>query len=246
MPKRKQNKKSERLTKMKTSSLLKTRLFRTKLAAAVLAIATITALCITVDNSFAQRGRGGRGMGPGMGQGFGGGFGPGFGGEFRGGPGRPDGPRGPQGSPAGGILRLSEELGLTDEQVTQIKAIVASATEAIEAQRETMQRLQEALQEAVTADSPDTGIIREIASQIGTAIGDGAVQRATVHQSVMAVLTAEQKAQLETLKAEREALREKMEELRDDAEALGIENDRPGRGFGGREFGGPGPRGARR
>jgi Spy/CpxP family protein refolding chaperone len=132
------------------------------------------------------------------------------------------------------ILRFTEELGLTDVQVDQIKAVIGSATESIEENRATMQRLQEALRDAVTSDAPDQGIIREIASQIGTAIGEGALIKASVHQSIMAVLTPEQKTQLAELKAERETLRERMEELRAEAEELGLGRDRPepGEGFG--------------
>lgn len=212
---------------------MKTLTLRTKLTAVFVAIATVAAVSFTVDNSFAQRGRGG---GPGFGgPGFGGHGGPGgegFGGGFRRGPGGPGGQKGQRGGPEGMILRHAEEIGLSDEQVDQIKAVIASSTETVQAHREEMKRLQDALRDAVTSDSPDENIIREIASQIGTAIGDGAVIKVSVHQSILAVLTDAQEAQLEELKAEREALREKMEELRSEAEELGLGGDRPERGFG--------------
>lgn len=123
---------------------------------------------------------------------------------------QPEGRRGFRGGRGGGgagaILR---ELDLTDAQREQMRALREQSTS-----HDVMERLRArrtALNEAVDSGA-DEGTIRQLAFELGEVEGDAAIERARIHAQVMGILTAEQRAQFETLKAER---KQKMEERRE-------------------------------
>jgi Spy/CpxP family protein refolding chaperone len=168
---------------------------------ALTGVAVITAaigFATTVQLS-ARNGQGGgqdpTGQGGGRGQGM---MGRGMMGP--GGPGMRGGPGGP-GGPAGLPLR---ELGLTDAQHEQVKAIMESHRDDQKAIGDRMQTARKALHDAIAADAFDETAIRAAATQVGTVEGDAAVLQAKIHGEVIAILTPEQLKKAKELRAEME------------------------------------------
>jgi len=127
----------------------------------------------------------GRGMGPG---------GPGG----RGGPMGPGGPGGPMGM----LPMFGPRLGLTDEQKDQVKSIVESHKGEWKAIADRVRTAHEALEDAVTADAVDEGLVRQRSAEAGAVEADMAVARARAFAEFVQILTADQKAQLQTMRAE--------------------------------------------
>ena len=124
----------------------------------------------------------GRGMGPG---------GPG-------GPGRFGGPGGPMGM----LPMLGRQIGLTDAQKDQIKAIADAHKDEWKALADRGRAAHEALNLAVTADAVDEALIRQKSAEASAVDADIAVARAHTHAEVLQILTAEQKARLKTMQGE--------------------------------------------
>ena len=116
---------------------------------------------------------------------------PGFGG--RGGPGR--------------MMGGMRALDLTDEQHNEIRRITERYREAGGVQREEFRAARRALRDATTTDAVNESEIRAAAAQLAVLEADAAVQRAYRHAEIMQVLTPDQRAELEELRAEREARR---------------------------------------
>ena len=110
---------------------------------------------------------------------------------------RPDMRRGdrPHHSP---LLRCLHQIDLTDEQKDQIETILENNKDGTDAARAAVRDAKQALGAAI--DSDDTAAIQAAAADLGTAIGNRAVQRVSVASAVKAVLTADQLAELEELK----------------------------------------------
>jgi Spy/CpxP family protein refolding chaperone len=132
--------------------------------------------------------------------GQGGGRGQGMMGHGMMGPGGP-GMRGGPGGPAGFPLR---ELGLTEAQHEQVKAIMESHRDEQKAVGDKMQAARKALHAAITADAFNEAAIRAAAVEIGAAEGDAAVLQAKIHGEVIAILTPEQLKKAKELRAEME------------------------------------------
>jgi Spy/CpxP family protein refolding chaperone len=113
---------------------------------------------------------------------------------MRGGPGGP-------GGPAGLPLR---ELGLTDAQHEQVKAIMESHRDEQKAVGDKMQAARKALHAAITAETFNEAAIRAAAVEIGAAEGDAAVLQAKIHGEVIVILTPEQVKKAKELRAEME------------------------------------------
>ena len=121
----------------------------------------------------------------------------------------PDGP-GPragragrrEGPPPGGQLMHLRWLDLSEAQREQIRSIHEQSGEATQAADE---RVRAARQDAVTADVVNEGAIRAVATELGIAEGDAAVQRAYVHAQVWQMLTPEQQAAAREAEAEMQA-----------------------------------------
>lgn len=122
----------------------------------------------------------GRGMGPG-------------------GPGRgPGGPGGP-GGPMGMLPMLGPQIGLTDAQHDQIKAIVDSHTAEWTALADRARASRDAVNDAVNADTVDDGVIRQKSAEASFVNADMAVARAHARAEVFQMLTAEQKAKVKEM-----------------------------------------------
>ena len=165
---------------------------------------TIVILLVVVavsSSAFAGRGGRGRGGGPGRGLGW-------------------NMPGGPLMKPQGGLigpacpfipgigrgpgvcsvpLRILRQLDLTDEQVEAIQKVLEANKEKAEATGKAIVEATKTLHEA-TVKGDEAGI-REAATNLGKAIGNGAVLRASTITSVKEVLTDEQREKLEELTA---------------------------------------------
>lgn len=127
------------------------------------------------------------GMGPGMGRGPGGpGFGPGFGAEL-----------GPPPFLAG--------LQLTDEQQDKVFAIVYAAAPALREQAKALRKAHEALHDLNKSDQYDESRVKALADTAAKAESQMTVLRMRTEHEVFAVLTPEQKKQLEERRHEHEA-----------------------------------------
>ena len=96
------------------------------------------------------------------------------------------------GPPPGGQMMHLRALDLSEAQQEQIRSIHEQNGEATQAAAERVRVARQALQEAITADVVNEGAIRTVASELGIAEGDAAVQRAHVHAQVWLMLTPEQ------------------------------------------------------
>ena len=123
--------------------------------------------------------------------------------EYRGrGPGGPDGPgrfRGP-GGPMGMLPMLGPELGLTDAQRDQVKAIAESHKTDWRALADRARTAHIALNEAVTTAPIDEALIRQRSSEVAAVDADMAVTRARAYAEVFQMLTPEQKEKVKSRK----------------------------------------------
>jgi periplasmic protein CpxP/Spy len=115
------------------------------------------------------------------------------------GPGRRGGPGGPMGM----LPMLARELNLTDAQQAQIKTIADSRRAEWKTLADRARTAHDALQQAVTADTVDEGLIRQRSAEVAAVEADMAVARARTHAEVFQLLTAEQKTQAKALQSTR-------------------------------------------
>jgi Spy/CpxP family protein refolding chaperone len=181
----------------------------------------VIVLAIVAVSSPAFAGRGGRGRG--------GRPGPGLGWNMPGGPlmEPPGGLIGPAcpfmpgmgGGPGvcGVPLRILRQLDLTNEQAEAIKEVLEANKEKAEASRKAIAETTKAVHEAV-AKGDEAGI-REASTNLGKAIGNGAVLRTATMASVKKVLTDEQREELEELTAK---LKERVDKLPQGMGGLGL------------------------
>jgi protein CpxP len=127
----------------------------------------------------------GRGMGPG-------------------GPGR--GPGGP-GGPMGMLPMLGPQIGLTDAQRDQIKAIAGSHKDEWKALADRERASRDGVNDAVNADAVDDGAIRQKVAEAAFVDADMAVARAHARAEVFQILTADQKAKLKEMQAQMKSRR---------------------------------------
>ena len=123
-------------------------------------------------------------------------------GPRRGGPGAP-GAFGRGGGP--GLDLPLRELNLTDAQQQQVKAIRDRHRDE---SQQLGARLRTALEEqrkAVETEPVNDSLIRQATQQLSDVEADVAVAQAHVRSEVLAVLTADQKAQLQKMQADRQA-----------------------------------------
>lgn len=117
------------------------------------------------------------------------------------GPGGPGGRMGGPGGPMGMLPMFARELNITDAQKAQIKTIADSHRDEWKALGDRARTAHEALQQAVTADSVDEGLIRQRSAEVAAVEADMAVARARTHAEVFQLLTPEQKTQAKTLQS---------------------------------------------
>ena len=111
------------------------------------------------------------------------------------GPGGPDGPGrfGGPGGPMGILPMLGRDLGLTEAQRDQVKAIAESHKADWRALADRARDAHMALNEAVTTAPVDEALIRQKSSEVAAVDADMAVARARAHAEVFQILTPEQK-----------------------------------------------------
>lgn len=119
------------------------------------------------------------------------------------GPGGPDGVGGPMGGLFGLQVDALRGLDLTDAQRQQVRSIMESHREEARALAERGRTTMEALN-AATQTATDENAIRQQGEALGAVLADAAVLRSRVRSEVWAVLTTEQQAKAEQLRAERE------------------------------------------
>ena len=120
------------------------------------------------------------------------------------------GMRGMRGMRGGGPAAMLRELDLTEQQRDQLRSLREQSTASGDTARLVGEK-RRALEEAIDSGA-DEGTLRQLAYDYGMAQGDAAVERARVQQQVLEILTPEQRAQLDELKAER---KQEMEERRE-------------------------------
>ena len=116
-----------------------------------------------------------------------------FGEGRRGGPGGPGRFGGP-GGPMGMLPMLGRDLGLTDAQKDQLKAIADSHKDDWKSLGDRARAAHQALNQAVMADSIDEALIRQKSADVAAVEADMAVARARVRAEAFQILTAEQRA----------------------------------------------------
>lgn len=124
------------------------------------------------------------------------------------GPGGPGGPGGPArfggpGGPMGMLPMLGREIGVTGAQRDQVKAIADAHTDEWKALADRGRAAHIALDDAITADAINEAAIRQKSAEASAVDADIAVARAHAHAEVMQILTADQKAQLKSMKGQR-------------------------------------------
>ena len=112
---------------------------------------------------------------------------------------------GPRGAgPAGAFLPPLRRLELTDEQREQVRTAIGESREAARTHARETRTAREALAEAVTTGAVDEDRLRTLGAELGRLAGDAAVRRAQVYAAVWQILTPEQQARAEEIRAERE------------------------------------------
>jgi protein CpxP len=135
-------------------------------------------------------------------------------GGFRGGPGRgPGGPGGPRGDGLGPL----HDLNLTDEQKAQIEKIRASFEESTKSLRDQLHTLHESQPDPMTAGTFDEAAVRAAAEARAKVEVELEVAHARMASQVFALLTAEQKTQLNERRQQFEQRRRDWESQREKA-----------------------------
>ncbi len=111
------------------------------------------------------------------------------------------GPRMESGSIVGMILKMKEELGLSDSQVELLKALKGEVKEQMKAGQDAVKAKREALQEAVKSGAEES-VIRAAAAELGKALGDQAVLKVSTKAKIDGILTEDQKSKLKELKGQ--------------------------------------------
>jgi periplasmic protein CpxP/Spy len=102
----------------------------------------------------------------------------------------------------GMLPMFGREIGLSDTQRDQIKAIADSHKDEWQALADRARKAHEALNDAVTADTIDDGLIRQKSAEVAAVDADMAVARAHAHADALQILTADQRAQVKKRQAE--------------------------------------------
>jgi protein CpxP len=107
----------------------------------------------------------------------------------------------------GGFGLALRGLDLTEEQRTQVRAIVGQHRDELRAAGQKLGAAFKAQRDAVSAVPVDEGLIRAKSAELAAAQTDAALLHAKVHSEVYQLLTPEQQAKAKELKAQRDARR---------------------------------------
>ena len=97
------------------------------------------------------------------------------------------------------------ELDLTEEQRTQVKAIVDSHQDEFKAVGAKMRAARESMRTLIEADTLDEAAVRAKSTEVAAAEAEVAILSAKVRQQTLQVLTSEQLAKLKEQQAARKA-----------------------------------------
>ena len=112
------------------------------------------------------------------------------------------GPGGPMGGPMGALGPIMRQVNLTDAQREQVRSIVESHRDEMQALGERARPAHDALEETLSNGTFDEGTIRARSAEVATVEADMAVVQARVYSEVFQILTPEQQAQVAKLQAE--------------------------------------------
>jgi len=98
---------------------------------------------------------------------------------------------------------IGRELDLTASQRDQVKAIADSHRDEWQTLADRARTAHQALEAAVTGDTIDESLIRLKSADVAAVEADMAVARAHAYAEVLQILSADQKAKLQSLKAAR-------------------------------------------
>lgn len=107
------------------------------------------------------------------------------------------------------------ELDLEEDQREQIRGLFSAHRDSTESLREAHRQAQKAVAQQIHAEVLDETAIRQASEAAGTVEADLAVERAKLLQDLRKILTAEQLAELETLREQRGERREHRGERRE-------------------------------
>jgi Spy/CpxP family protein refolding chaperone len=152
----------------------------------------------------------------GAGAAFAQGAGPGGPGGPRGGLGMMDGGLGMAGLPHPGMLqRMTTELNLTADQQQKLKGVFESARPEMEQVRDQARKNAETLRSAQPGSANYDAVVSEVARNAGDLASRSVTNGAQLRAQVWAILTPEQRTQLEARQAQRRAaMKERMEKRR--------------------------------
>jgi len=129
---------------------------------------------------------------------------------------KPMGHKGPHGAQKTGqhrmmtvkrvLMRLAP-LNLSDEQIESVKQIVQTGKEQSKPLKQQLKQHHKQLRTLSRADSIDEQAIRETSQQIGRIKADLMILHLSKKQQIRALLTDQQRAQLETVKEQRKAMK---------------------------------------
>ena len=111
------------------------------------------------------------------------------------------------------LQKARQRLDLSEEQKTSVKALFESNREAMQADRQTLREAREALRLETQSETFDEAAIRQLSARVHDTETDMAVARASLHNQVMQLLTEEQQAELNEMRAERQ---DRMKDRRDE------------------------------
>lgn len=108
---------------------------------------------------------------------------------------------GPHGgfSPERFFEHVADRLDLSGAQREQVRAVLRGRAGEIEAHMQAGAEVRRALHDAVHAESVDEAAIRERAAEFGRVHGEGLLLLARIRGEILPILTAEQKAKLQTM-----------------------------------------------
>lgn len=121
------------------------------------------------------------------------------------------GPRGGRGTVGMGIITGLRQLDLTDAQREAVRDVMEASRSEFNTIRERSAPLREALRMATTAEVVDEALVRHHTAQLADVQADMAIASAKVRAEIFQLLTPEQQAKAQELRAERER---RMEERR--------------------------------
>jgi Spy/CpxP family protein refolding chaperone len=109
---------------------------------------------------------------------------------------------------------LGHEIGLTDTQRDQVKAIADARKDEWKALADRGRAAHDAVNDAVTAEAIDEALIRQKSADAAAVDADMAVARAHAHAEVLQILTVDQKAKVKAMRTEMKKRMEGRQEAR--------------------------------